>query len=141
MTASRLLFLASIIVVSAYASHLSGVPMIAPTDRVSIAGVFAQIDVTMLGFMLAALAVVASISGSELVKTMQKTGHYKDMVVAMFASAGLFLGAAAVACVVMLGCSSSWVLPAAVGLHAAALVTLLRVGWMLWLVLTNLDPS
>lgn len=46
----------------------------------AFAGTVASIAATMLGFMLAALAVLASISNTTLVERMRKTGHYDDLL-------------------------------------------------------------
>jgi len=45
----------------------------------------------MLGFMLAALAVLASINHTHLVKMMRAYGHYSDLLATMMISGLLFL--------------------------------------------------
>lgn len=40
-------------------------------------GVLAQIGATMLGFILAALAILMTLANSRLIRNMQKTGHFQ----------------------------------------------------------------
>src|SRR5437899_2263891 len=43
-------------------------------------GVVAQIAATMLGFVLAALAILLTIAGTRLLRNMQRTGHYGHLL-------------------------------------------------------------
>lgn len=54
-----------------------------PQMRAAI-GATAQISATMLGFVLAALAVLATIANTKLVRNMQRTGHYKLLMQRMY---------------------------------------------------------
>lgn len=104
------------------------------------AGTVASVATTMLGFMLAALAVVASIVNSHLVRMMRKTGHYGDLLRTMFGGCVLFLWIAMVGLVMAFGVGAhAWLLAMLVGLHVAALWALLDVGRKFWLVLHNVQ--
>lgn len=47
-------------------------------------GTLAQISATMLGFMMAVLAILASISNTRLIRNMQRSGHYHVMLKMIF---------------------------------------------------------
>jgi len=47
-------------------------------------GILAQISAAMLGFMMAVLAILASISDKKLIRNMQRTGHYHGMLRRIF---------------------------------------------------------
>ena len=142
MRPRRLITLGVVAFVVGSTCYYTDFPDLKPEDLRNTAGVFAQIGSTMLGFMLAALAVVASISGSKLVQVMVKTGHYHDMLQEMFLSSVLFLVCTLMSCTLLLtSFGGETFLAALVGLHVAALSSLLRVGKMLWLVLMNLEPG
>ena len=96
----------------------------------------------MLGFMLAALAVVASITDTDLLKRMRGTGHYDALLQNLFAGAFLFLICAVLSLLILLDVSlPAWVMSCLFGLHIAALIVLLIVGWQFWLTLSNVHPS
>ncbi|WP_448252895.1 hypothetical protein [Ottowia oryzae] len=103
------------------------------------AGSVASISATMLGFMLAALAVLASISNTTLVERMKKTRHYEDLLTTIFVGCVLFLAIALCGFAVLFGLSPSrGMMAAMIALHAAALVSLLDIGRKFRLVLVNL---
>lgn len=109
------------------------------SERLALAGSIASIGATMLGFMLAALAVLASINDTHLVKMMKKTGHYDDLLSTLFTGCVLFLLCALAGYLVMFGLIPnpifmSWT----IGLHAGALISILEIGWKFNLVLRNL---
>lgn len=56
----------------------------------TIAGTAAQISATMMGFLLAALAILASIANMRLLRNMQRTGHYQVLLGRMLVSAAMF---------------------------------------------------
>lgn len=112
------------------------------TDRSTVFGTLAQVAGTMLGFMLAALAIVASISETDLVKRMKETGHYDSLLQNLFLGALLFLGCAVMSLLILLGVPlSEKAVSTLFGLHLAALWELLVVGWQFWLTLKNLNPA
>jgi Na+/H+-translocating membrane pyrophosphatase len=106
----------------------------------SFGGSIAAISTTMLGFMLAALAVLASINHTHLVKMMKASGHYKDLLRTLFVSCLIFLACAAAGFSMLFGFPPSHIfLSALVGLHFAAVVSIVDVGRKFWLVLNNLN--
>lgn len=113
-----------------------------PVAASSFGGSVASVGTTMLGFMLAALAVLASINHTHLVNMMRTTGHYKDLLVTLFTGCLLFLACAIGGFVLLF-----WVLPRPwfmallVGVHVGALVSLLDIGRKFWLVLDNLHQQ
>lgn len=67
----------------------------------NVVTVFTSVSVTMLGFTLAMLAVLVSISSTRIVRNMNRTGHYDLIVLRLFISAGMF-GAVLVSALVCL---------------------------------------
>jgi hypothetical protein len=102
-------------------------------------GSVASISSTMLGFLLAALTVLASISHTHLLKVMREQGHYRDLLDTMLIGFLLFLLCAISGFGLLFGVQLTpkigFVL---VGLHTAAVTSLLDIGRKLWLVLRNL---
>ena len=110
-----------------------------PAAVLGFAGTVASVASTMLGFMLAALAVIASISNTALVERMRKTGHYDDLLATIFFGCGLFLAVVLCGFALLFGAPAGPVFLAVVlGLHAGALVSLIDIGRKFRLVLTNL---
>lgn len=109
----------------------------------SFGGSLAAIGTTMLGFMLAALAVLASINHTHLVKMMRRTGHYRNLLLTIFTGCLIFLACAVSGYVLLFGMvPTAWFLIGVVGLHATALISLIEIGCKFWLVLTNLtEPT
>ena len=102
-------------------------------------GSVASISTTMLGFLLAALAVLASISHTHLLKVMREQGYYRDLLDTMLIGFLLFLFCAISGFGLLFGIQLTpkfgFVL---VGLHTAAVISLFDIGRKLWLVLRNL---
>lgn len=93
----------------------------------------------MLGFMLAALAVLASINHTHLIKMMRQYGHYDDLLMTMMIGCLLFMACAIFGFAMVFGLpSNAKLLCLLIGLHVSALVSLIDVGRKLWLVLSNL---
>lgn len=120
-------------------------PILRNTDMgamLSFGGSIAAISTTMLGFMLAALAVLASINHTHLVKMMRKTGHYKNLLSTLFTGCLIFLFCASGGYVILFGFyPQSWFLTTLIGLHVGALVSIIDIGRKFWLVLNNLSPT
>lgn len=115
---------------------LSGVPEnVAP----SIAGTFTQVGASMLGFMLAAMAILATISDAHLVKIMKVQGHYSDLLKTLFIGCLIYLIMTGIG-VVLLFCPSSWEVTKVllVAISISALTSLTDLGHKFWLVLSNL---
>lgn len=110
-------------------------------DTLAMAGTVASVSSTMLGFNLAAMAVLASISHTHLVKIMHKTGHYQDLVRTLLVGCLFFLACAACGFTLLFGAAPGPALmTATVALHVGALVSLLDIGRKFYLVLKNLNP-
>lgn len=111
-------------------------------DARTLLGLLAQISVTMLGFLLAALAILASISGHRLIRNMQKTGHYKVLLNRFFANVvayGVAASIALIAYVTKTSLSTATLLAVLSILYASLL--LVDLGWRFWLVLTHLGAD
>ncbi|MDO8775804.1 MAG: hypothetical protein Q7K57_45305 [Burkholderiaceae bacterium] len=123
----------------------SAYPILPSTDVgaiLSFGGSIAAISTTMLGFMLAALAVLASINHTHLVKMMKKTGHYKNLLSTLFNGCLIFLFCASAGYAILFGFyPRSWFLTALIGLHVGALVSIIDIGRKFWLVLNNLSVT
>jgi hypothetical protein len=115
---------------------LSGVPeSVVP----SVAGTFTQVGASMLGFMLAAMAILATISDAHLVKVMKVQGHYSDLLKTLFIGCLIYLVMTGIG-VVLLFCPSSWEITKVllVAVSISALTSLTDLGHKFWLVLSNL---
>lgn len=104
--------------------------------------VVAQIASTMLGFVLAALAILATITNSRLLRNMQKTGHYSHLLKRMFGVTTAF-GALVV---VALPCLFLATMPpqyphVVIGLTSACFMGLADVCRKLWIVLNHLGSE
>lgn len=105
----------------------------------SFGGTVASISTTMLGFLLAALTVLASISHTHLVKVMREHGHYHDLLDTMLTDFLFFLLCAVLGFTLLFGYAlDKWFGCLLVVAHVAAFVSLLDVGRKLRLVLRNL---
>ena len=105
-------------------------------------GTVASISTTMLGFMLAALAVLASINHTHLVSMLRAYGHYRDLLLTMMIGGLLFMACAILGFTLLFGMpAETKLLCALVSLHVAALVSLIDIGRKLWFVLANLRST
>lgn len=104
------------------------------------AGPVASIAATMLGFMLTAFALLASISNTTLAARMKKTGHYEDLLQTILFGGLLFVAIAFFGFVLLFGAPPHpWILAILLGLHVAAVMSLVDIGHKFSLVLSNLD--
>ena len=112
-------------------------PRMQPQDIRGLLSLLAQVSATMLGFLLAALAILASISGSRLIRNMQKTGHFKVLLHRFFLNTVAFGVAMVVAIAVsLLSVNLANGTAIATGIFVFACMLLCDVGWRFWLVLT-----
>lgn len=131
-------------VASAIASHLLGIGITAtdPAMLVSIGGTIASVGATMLGFLLAVLAVLASISHTHLVSMMRRSGHYDDLLYTVFYGCAGFFICLSIGIALTFGlCPPNWLRTLVVAVHVAAFVSLMDVGRKFWLVLANLREN
>lgn len=102
----------------------------------------ASVAVTMLGFMLAMLAILVSLSDRRLIRNMNKTGHFTTLLRKLYIAAAYF-GAfmlAALACL-FLECEGLRVgTSVSIGLLSGASFQLMESGHRLWRVLDLLNP-
>lgn len=132
--------LAAAVIVGGIAYKFGLHPSYAGADVLAFGGTVASVGSTMLGFMLATLAVLASINHTHLVAMMKQNGHYDDLLLTVFVGALTFLLCAVTGFALIFGAPASALLTSAiVGLHIAAVVSLMDVGRKFWLVLANLS--
>lgn len=74
-----------------------------PQEWVQLGGTVASISATMLGFMLAALAVLASINHTQLISMMRRTGLYEDLLLTLFVGCFMFLVCASFGYILLFG--------------------------------------
>lgn len=77
-------------VLGGFAVFKLGPPVIDTTDLRQISSTAAQIAATMMGFLLAALAILASIANMRLLRNMQRTGHFQVLLGRMIITAVYF---------------------------------------------------
>jgi phosphatidylglycerophosphate synthase len=130
-------------VVVGFLLDLTGtIPSPSVQDRISVFGTVAQVCGTLGGFLLAALAIVASISNTALLKAMRESGHYDSLLKHMFTGTLLFLTATVVCILVVLGVTlPAWVQAVLFGILVSGLVVLIITGWQFWLTLVNVSGS
>jgi hypothetical protein len=89
--------------------------------------------------MLAAMAILATISDAHLVKVMKVQGHYSDLLKTLFIGCLIYLVMTGIG-VVLLFCPSSWEITKVllVAVSISALTSLTDLGHKFWLVLSNL---
>lgn len=120
----------------------STIPLPSPQDRVSVYGTVAQVCGTLGGFLLAALAIVASISNAALLKAMHGSGHFDSLLKHMFTGTLMFLTATVACILIVLGVNLPiWMQAGLFGIMASGLVVLIIAGWQFWLTLVNVNRS
>lgn len=109
----------------------------------SAIGLGAQIAATMLGFLIAAMSILASISGHRLLRNMQRTGHYRTLLRRLFWNASAYGVAMVVAIggVVLKGGLFELSALATLACITFATMLLVDIAWRFWLVLSNLSPE
>jgi|GEM_PF-2479852 len=118
------------------------VPHIESSDLRQIASTAAQIAATMIGFLLAALAILASIANMRLLRNMQRTGNFQVLLGRMIVAAIYFFMA-------MAFCMTVLVIPDLVpcpipigsGLLIASCFALGDATWKFSIVLFSLKPE
>jgi hypothetical protein len=119
----------------------AAVPSAVAADTIAFAGAIASVSGGLLGFMLAALAVVASISGTHLLAMMRKTGHYRSLLATLFLGAAWLLVCLLLSLALLFGWQPTPLITVAfTSVLGAVLAMLLDTGRKFWLVLTNLAP-
>jgi hypothetical protein len=104
--------------------------------------VFAQVSATMLGFLIAALSILATIANTILVQNMQKTGHYLFFLKRTFVTAAAYGVTMLVALVGTISFHIEvWGILLVVFLASWSTALLIDFGYRFWMVLTHLKPS
>jgi len=138
---NKISFLLSLLILwTAYKSELFR--DLGEADSRVAAGIFAQIAATMLGFLIAALSILASISGHRLLRNMQRTGHYRVLLRGFFINSTAYaLAMLAAFGALIFKISFPWPVLIAFTFFSFANLLLIDIGWKLWLVLHNLTPE
>ena len=109
-----------------------------------VASAYASVGVTMLGFMLAMLAVLVSVSDRKLLRNMNKTGHLKQLLKKVYWT-GAYFGLSMICSLAALFLTATpliYSVSIATGALVGALSLLFFVGRSFWRVLTlSPDPS
>lgn len=131
-------------ILSGFASHLCHLTIIKGTadQNISVLGTTAQISVSMMGFMLAALAILASITDKPLIKNMAHMGLFKDLLMSLFTACTLYTFSFLITeSVLIIGDYGMYWREILIGSLSASLVATIQIGWKFWKVLSNLNIS
>lgn len=129
--------------VAGLVGYYGWIAMLPEQEVRSAVGIAAQIAATMLGFLIAAMSILASISGHRLLRNMQRTGHYRTLLRRLFWNAAAY-GIAmvvAIATVVMKGAPFEAGALATLASFTFPTMLLIDIAWRFWLVLSNLSPE
>lgn len=111
-------------------------------DAKNVIGVVVQISAVMIGFIITALSVLATITHQPLLKNMQESGHFAFLLRRLLVTTLLFSVSMIIGMYILLtahpGQLSLWLLYASL---IFATVFLADAGRLLWIVLTNLHPT
>lgn len=111
-------------------------------SAVSAISVLAQVASTMLGFMMAVLAILASITNTRLVRNMQRTGHFHQMLISIFMDSIAFACLTATTLLIAFRPDLFRALaPIVVGCTVFAAMLFIGALIMLWQTLAHLKPS
>lgn len=109
-------------------------------QQISVLGTIAQISVSMMGFMLAALAILASISDKPLIKNMANLGLFKDLLLSLFTACSIYMISFLIsASVLVLGDFGMHWKDILLGAVCSSIVATVQIGWKFWKVLSNLN--
>jgi hypothetical protein len=104
--------------------------------------VLAQVAVTMLGFMMAVLAILASIANTKLIRNMQRSGHFHNMLTRIFACSLSFAAVTLAALVASFRPDQLDILASAVAAFTMMAILLFASSLaMLWQTLVHLRPT
>lgn len=123
-------------------------------DLRNAVNVIASVDATLLGFLVSAGALLYAVANTRLVRNLQRTGHFGQLVHDLFIDAGAFLVALVISLVCLfLSATSTPIIKITplttlelaiyvlVFANAVAFQLLIPVGWKMWLILTSLSPD
>ncbi|ENG4184754.1 hypothetical protein ABT230_001513 [Providencia rettgeri] len=111
----------------------------APAIRAA-ASVAAQVSATLLGFLIAGLSILASVSGNRLLKKMQTSGHYQVLLKKIFIVSIWYAFSLAIGCWTVISPINSLFISAYITLFIflSSILMLGDIGWRFWLVLRNI---
>lgn len=107
------------------------------------ASAYASVAVTMLGFMMAMLAILVTIADRRLIRNMAKTGHYDRLIHQMYWSSAYF-GVATLGALLSLFMTGQWLTVGMAidsGLVAGACYLVICVGRKLRTILRIINPT
>lgn len=103
-----------------------------------VSALAAQIFATMLGFVLAALAIVATVVNTRLLRNMLKTGHYLVLMQRMFGTVAICGIATLVSLgLVLLPSTSADCIYVVLGVVVLSTISLVDMSRKFWMVLAN----
>ncbi len=106
---------------------------------IGIGSAVASVSATLLGFLAAALAILASIDQTHLVGMMKKSGHYQDLLHTVMWAATAFFLSLVLSMVIVAGWSHPlWLRDVLLAIMLAALASLVDVGRKFWMTLSHL---
>lgn len=123
------------------------------SDFRTLGTTLASVAATLLGFLIAALALLASVSQHWFIRNLQRTPHFSGVLKDLYVSCAAFLLVLIVGIASLIAPAPDGpgpVLPHSalhvvicllLGVTAGALVTLLPVGKKFWFILINLRPA
>lgn len=123
------------------------------SDYRALGSLVASVAATLLGFLIAALALLASVSQHWFIRNLQRTPHFSGILKDLYISSSRYLAALIAAFGMMLapappgtsdvvhGSALHVATCVALGLIVVATLTLIPVGKKFWLILINLRPN
>lgn len=135
----RFLFTALIFFITIYFYNFDNTPI---DIYKSAASIIAQISITMVGFVLACLAILTTISHYNLIRKMQDSGHFYILLSHMFLCIFSFLVLTIISVVMLFHIEKvSYCLYTLIFLSIFSLLLLIDVIIKLWITITNLRAS
>lgn len=114
-------------------------------------GIIAGAAATLLGFLVSTGALLYAVSSTTLAQNLQRTGHFRNLLVDLFVDATCFLAALIVSLICLFLPEAStqpfFARPLTMGslimvfCNALAYLLLLPVGWKMWLLLSSIKPD
>lgn len=115
------------------------------TDALKATGIgtaLSSVAATMLGFMLAALSILASISGLDFVKNLMSSGHYQDLLRNLFIGCLEILILLIMSLVLLFGSTfGSYATTFYLSLLIACLILLVELGFKFWMLLKSITAN
>lgn len=112
------------------------------TKATNIGTALSSVAATMLGFMLAALSILASISGMDFVKRLMSSGHYKELLITLFIGCFEILVLLIMSLILLFGTSfNEFATTVYISLLISCLALLIELGRKFWLLLNTLTNN